>query len=54
MKEHSFVKTDVCQVLPNNPKKVELRNKFLSEHTHSEEEVRFFFYRWWSMFLYSL
>jgi len=42
MKEHSFVKTDVCQVLPNNPKKVELRNKFLSEHTHSEEEVRFF------------
>ena len=27
---------------PDNPKKDELRNKFLSEHTHSEDEVRFF------------
>lgn len=33
---------DVIRVLADNPKRVELRNKFLSEHTHSEDEVRFF------------
>lgn len=42
MKEKGFRSVDVIQMEPNHPKKVELRNKFLSEHTHSEDEVRFF------------
>ncbi len=33
---------DVLRVLPDNPKRTELRQKFLSEHTHVEDEVRFF------------
>lgn len=33
---------DVVRLAPDNPKKVEARNKFLSEHTHDEDEVRFF------------
>lgn len=33
---------DVVRLSPDNPKKVEARNKFLSEHTHDEDEVRFF------------
>ena len=33
---------DVVQLKPDNPNKQELREKFLSEHTHSEDEVRFF------------
>ncbi|MCB1681380.1 MAG: cupin [Alphaproteobacteria bacterium] len=33
---------DVVRLAPDNPKKNEARNKFLSEHTHAEDEVRFF------------
>jgi 1,2-dihydroxy-3-keto-5-methylthiopentene dioxygenase len=33
---------DVLRCLPENPKRSELRAKFLSEHTHDEDEVRFF------------
>ena len=33
---------DVINMSPNHPDKVALRQKFLSEHQHSEDEVRFF------------
>ncbi len=42
MKEKGFRSVDVIQMVPDHPKKEEMRNKFLSEHTHSEDEVRFF------------
>lgn len=33
---------DVIKLTPDNPNKDALRQKFLSEHTHTEDEVRFF------------
>jgi 1,2-dihydroxy-3-keto-5-methylthiopentene dioxygenase len=33
---------DVIKLTPDNPQVGALRQKFLSEHTHSEDEVRFF------------
>ncbi|MCQ8242376.1 1,2-dihydroxy-3-keto-5-methylthiopentene dioxygenase [Rhizosaccharibacter radicis] len=33
---------DVIKLRPDTPNKDALRSKFLSEHTHSEDEVRFF------------
>ncbi len=33
---------DIVRLSPDNAQKCELRKKFLSEHTHSEDEVRFF------------
>ena len=33
---------DVIKLTPDNPQAGALRAKFLSEHTHSEDEVRFF------------
>lgn len=42
MRQRGFRSVDVIRMVPDHPKKVELRNKFLSEHTHSEDEVRFF------------
>jgi 1,2-dihydroxy-3-keto-5-methylthiopentene dioxygenase len=33
---------DVISLNPDHPAKKELRQKFLDEHTHSEDEVRFF------------
>jgi 1,2-dihydroxy-3-keto-5-methylthiopentene dioxygenase len=33
---------DVVSMHPNHPDKDAFRNKFLDEHTHSEDEVRFF------------
>ncbi|MCB1593001.1 MAG: cupin domain-containing protein [Alphaproteobacteria bacterium] len=33
---------DVVRLAPDNPKKKEARGKFLSEHIHAEDEVRFF------------
>ncbi len=40
--EEGYKSVDVLRVLPDNPKIPELRKKFLSEHTHAEDEVRFF------------
>ncbi len=40
--ERGFATCDVIAVMPDNPKKGELRSKFLEEHTHSEDEARFF------------
>ncbi|WP_224369278.1 1,2-dihydroxy-3-keto-5-methylthiopentene dioxygenase [Hyalangium versicolor] len=42
MREKGFQSADVIKMAPDHPQKVEMRNKFLSEHTHSEDEVRFF------------
>ena len=33
---------DVVSLAPDNPDKDAFRQKFLDEHTHSEDEVRFF------------
>jgi 1,2-dihydroxy-3-keto-5-methylthiopentene dioxygenase len=42
MQKHGFKSADVISVRPDFPERVALRQKFLSEHTHSEFEVRFF------------
>jgi len=42
MREDGFEFIDVLRMYPDHPKKVELRDKFLNEHTHDEPEVRFF------------
>ncbi len=42
VKEFDFKSIDVVSLTPEHPKKEELRNMFLSEHTHSDFEVRFF------------
>jgi 1,2-dihydroxy-3-keto-5-methylthiopentene dioxygenase len=40
--EGGYGTVDVLRVLPDNPQREALRAKFLEEHTHSEDEVRFF------------
>jgi 1,2-dihydroxy-3-keto-5-methylthiopentene dioxygenase len=40
--ERGYVNADVIHVRPGNPNWPALRQKFLSEHTHDEDEVRFF------------
>lgn len=40
--ERRFTSVDVISIAPDNPKKEELRGKFLDEHFHKEDEVRFF------------
>jgi 1,2-dihydroxy-3-keto-5-methylthiopentene dioxygenase len=40
--ENGFQSVDVFTISPDHPKKIELRQKFLNEHTHDEPEVRFF------------
>jgi 1,2-dihydroxy-3-keto-5-methylthiopentene dioxygenase len=42
MADNGFQSADVVSLTPDHPDKVAFRNKFLSEHTHSEDEVRFF------------
>ncbi|MFN7065006.1 MAG: 1,2-dihydroxy-3-keto-5-methylthiopentene dioxygenase [Aquificaceae bacterium] len=42
VKEYGFKSIDVVSLTPDHPKREELRNMFLSEHTHSDFEVRFF------------
>ena len=42
MKENGYQTVDVVSLTPDHPNKTALREKFLSEHTHSEDEVRFF------------
>ncbi|HET8850350.1 MAG TPA: cupin [Marinobacter sp.] len=37
-----FQAADVVSLTPDNPQKEAFRQKFLDEHTHSEDEVRFF------------
>ncbi|MCB1877000.1 MAG: cupin [Chromatiales bacterium] len=40
--ENGFATADVISLTANHPDKDALRRKFLSEHIHSEDEVRFF------------
>lgn len=40
--ERGYTNADVIHVRPGNPNWPGLRKKFLSEHTHDEDEVRFF------------
>ncbi len=37
-----YQSVDVIRVLPDNPKRDEIRGKFLAEHTHDDDEARFF------------
>lgn len=37
-----FQTVDVARVTPDHPDRAAMRTKFLSEHTHAEDEVRFF------------
>lgn len=42
MRENGYQSVDVISLNPDHPDRASLRTKFLSEHTHSEDEVRFF------------
>jgi 1,2-dihydroxy-3-keto-5-methylthiopentene dioxygenase len=42
MDEGGYKVADVLALTPDHPEKAAFRNKFLNEHTHSEDEVRFF------------
>lgn len=41
-KEGGYTTADVISLKPDHPDRTALRQKFLNEHTHSEDEVRFF------------
>lgn len=40
--DNGFKSVDVVSIAPDNPKREEMRGKFLDEHFHKEDEVRFF------------
>jgi 1,2-dihydroxy-3-keto-5-methylthiopentene dioxygenase len=40
--EEGYQAVDVISLTPDHPDRATLRAKFLNEHTHSEDEVRFF------------
>jgi 1,2-dihydroxy-3-keto-5-methylthiopentene dioxygenase len=42
MAENGYQSVDVVRMVPDHPQKNEFRAKFLNEHTHAEDEVRFF------------
>lgn len=42
MREEGYRSVDVISLKPDNPDRAAFRSKFLNEHTHSEDEVRFF------------
>jgi 1,2-dihydroxy-3-keto-5-methylthiopentene dioxygenase len=42
MKTHGFQTADVINVHPETPNLNQIREKFMKEHTHSENEIRFF------------
>lgn len=42
MNQYGFKSVDVLGVQPDHPQRETLRQKFLSEHTHADFEVRFF------------
>jgi 1,2-dihydroxy-3-keto-5-methylthiopentene dioxygenase len=39
---HGFRTVDVVSIAPDNPSREDMRRKFLDEHFHQEDEVRFF------------
>lgn len=40
--ERGFKSVDVVSIAPDHPARAEMRTKFLDEHFHKEDEVRFF------------
>lgn len=40
--ERGFKSVDVVSIYPDHPQRSEMRTKFLDEHFHKEDEVRFF------------
>lgn len=40
--EAGYRSVDIVSIAPNHPDRAAMRDKFLSEHRHSEDEVRFF------------
>jgi 1,2-dihydroxy-3-keto-5-methylthiopentene dioxygenase len=42
MRTEGYQAVDVISLRPDNPDRAAFRQKFLNEHTHSEDEVRFF------------
>jgi 1,2-dihydroxy-3-keto-5-methylthiopentene dioxygenase len=42
MEQHGYHSADVVNVTPTTPDLELIRNKFLAEHTHAEDEIRFF------------
>ncbi len=42
MAEEGYRAVDVVSLTPDHPDRAALRKKFLDEHTHAEDEVRFF------------
>ena len=42
MREEGYQAVDVISLRPDHPDRAALRQKFLNEHRHSEDEVRFF------------
>ncbi|HUD50541.1 cupin [Parvibaculum sp.] len=42
MEEGGYKSVDVVRVNPGHPDRAALRQKFLAEHTHDDDEVRFF------------
>lgn len=42
VQEAGYQSVDVVSLYPDHPDRVALRQKFLTEHTHGEDEVRFF------------
>lgn len=42
MREGGYQTVDVVRVKPDNPDRIAMRQKFFAEHTHAEDEVRFF------------
>ncbi|WP_374011686.1 acireductone dioxygenase [Pseudoxanthomonas koreensis] len=40
--ERGFKTVDVVSIAPDNPNRAQMREKFLDEHFHKEDEVRFF------------
>lgn len=41
-REGGYRSIDVAKIAPDHPERDAMRGKFLSEHTHGEDEVRFF------------
>jgi len=42
VQENGYQSVDIVRMFPQHPKKDDIRNKFFNEHTHTEDEVRFF------------
>ena len=42
VRERGFKTVDVVSIAPDNPQREAMRSKFLDEHFHKEDEVRFF------------